>query len=51
MGGRGTEGFEELGHEIEVVTGGIQELALLRKLPHSPSALDDTKEGTETNLL
>ena len=51
MGRRNTDGFEEFGHEMEIILGGVQELAVLSNLIRTTLAPDNATENTETYLL
>ena len=46
MGRRNIDEFEELGYEMEVVSGGIQELAVLYNLIYSMLEQGNTTENT-----
>lgn len=51
VGGGSVYGFEELGHEIEIVCGGFQKLGVFGNLDSAMSALGNTIQDGETNLL
>ena len=51
VGSGSVYGFEELGHEIEIVSGGFQKLGVFGNLVSAMSALGDIIQDAETNLL
>ena len=51
VGRRNIDGFEELGDEVEIILGDVQELVVLSNLIHPMLVLDYVTENIETNLL
>ena len=51
VGGGSVDGFEELGGEIEEVSGDIQKSVVLGNLVGVTSASGSTRQNNKTNLL